>query len=577
MYAIMLSLLTVLMISPTSQTISGFEAPFLKDPYLLYAGTNSEMTVIWQLETTQSCTFEWGIDTTYGLGCEVTTEYGDDHQHSHTMTGLNPGILHFYQVTCGSDSISGSFYSAPPESASDIKFFVYGDTRTLYTIHNSISQCLISAYSADPEYQTIVLGTGDLIEFGAFEPSWQMEFFNDAMANTRQQMRELPFTTAIGNHELYEENYIGVDMETQLFGKYFPYPVVDRRYWSFDYGPVHVTIVDQYPPYYDPYGQGLIDAAQLTWIESDLSSTDRKWKLIVLHEPGWSAGGSSQHPENNLEVQELLQPLCEQYGVQIVFGGHNHYYARACMNGVYHLTVGGGGAPLYTPYSEYPNIILAQRENHFCKLEIVEDTLVVRVLDITNAVIDSFEVIDGTLPSHILGSVSIDSGGGNVQDVLIAADGSSVNPDECGYYGMNLTPGIYDVTASLAGYAPQLFEDVEILYGTETTLDIAMIYTSIGDTGVKFETFFSALHPNPFGAMTTISYQLAAPSMVQLTVFDISGRRVRSLVNDQQAGGNHSVIWNGADENGRGVSTGVYFCILSAGEYTESRKVVLIR
>ncbi len=573
----LISLFMILVIGSISQAASGFETPFLKDPYLLYAGTNSEMTVIWQLETTQSCTFEWGIDTTYGLGCEVTTEFGDDHQHSHTMTGLSPGILHFYQVTCGSDSISGSFFSAPPETASDIKFFVYGDTRTLYTIHNTISECLISAYSADPEYQTIVLATGDLIEFGAFEPSWQREFFNDAMANTRQQMRELPFTTTLGNHELYEDNYVGVDMETQLFGKYFPYPAVDRRYWSFDYGPVHVTIVDQYPPYYDPYGQGLIDAAQLAWIESDLSSTDRKWKLIVLHEPGWSAGGSSGHPENNLEVQELLQPLCEQYGVQIVFAGHNHYYARACVNGVYHLTVGGGGAPLYEPYLSYPNVIFTQKVNHFCKVEIVEDTLVVRVLDVTNAIIDSLEFVDGTLPSHILGSVSIDSGGGNVQDVLITADGSSVNPDEKGYYGMNLAPGIYDVTASLAGYASQLFEDVEILYGTETAVDIAMIYTSIGDTGVRFETFFSALHPNPFGALTTISYQLSASSTVQLTIFDISGRRVRSLVNDQQAGGDHSVIWNGTDDDGRNAPAGMYFCVLSAGEHFEVEKIVFMQ
>jgi len=552
-------------------------APFLKTPYLLYEGTNSEMTVIWQLEDTQQCTLEWGTDTTYSIGNVQTTEYGSDHQHLYTITALAPGTQYFYQVSCSGVFYPGSFFSAPPVTATDIKFFVYGDTRTFYMIHNTISQCLISTYLVDPEYQTIVLATGDLIEFGAFEPSWQIELFNDEMANTRQQMRELPFTTALGNHELYEEDYTGIDMETLLFGKYFPYPVVDRRYWSFDYGPVHITIVDQYPPYYDPFGQGLIDAAQLTWIENDLSSTDRKWKLIVLHEPGWSAGGSSEHPYNNLEVQELLQPLCEQYGVQLVFGGHNHYYAQACKNGVYHLTLGGGGAPLYSPYPDYPNVIFTQKVNHFCKLEIVEDTLVVRVLDISNTIIDSLEFVDGTLPSHILGSVSIDSGGGNIQDVLIEADGSSDYPDEIGYYGMLLDPGFYDVTASLAGYAPQLFEDVEILYGTETTLDITMIYTSIGDIETMYETYLLPSVPNPFSTVTTIGYQLTAASAVELNVYSIDGRLIRMLASDQQPGGDHSVTWDGTDDAGREVPSGVYIYRLVASEYSETRSLVLIR
>ena len=154
--------------------------------------------------------------------------------------------------------------------------------------HNSVTQAMVANYTAQPQFQSIVIATGDMVEFGAFESSWQTEFFNDAQTYLRQRMRDLPFITCLGNHELYEDGYTGVDLDTQLFGKYFPYPFVDRRYWSFDYGPVHVTIIDQYPPYYNIYGQGLIDATQLSWIESDLSSTDRKWKLVILHEPGWS-------------------------------------------------------------------------------------------------------------------------------------------------------------------------------------------------------------------------------------------------------------------------------------------------
>ena len=576
MCAMMLALFTVLIISPISLTASGFDTPFLKDPYLLYAGTNSEMTVIWQLEDTQNCTLEWGTDTNYNLGSVQTSEYGDYHMHSYTINGLTPGTLYYYQVSCSGVFIPGLFHEAPLESESDIKLLVCGDTRTNYMTHDSIAECIISTYISDSEYQTILIGTGDLVEFGAFEYSWQTEFFNDTMTNVRQEMRELPFATALGNHELYEYNYTGMDLDTPLFGRYFPYPFVGRRYWSFDYGPVHFTIIDQYPSYYDPYGQGLINAYQLTWIESDLSSTDKQWKFIVLHEPGWSAGGEPLHPENNSDVQDLLQPLCEQYGVQIVFAGHNHYYARACRNGVYHLTVGGGGAPLYTPYSEYPNVLLTREENHFCKVEIEQDTLIVQVINISNEMIDSFDLTEGILPSHLLGSVTLFSGSGDVQDVLIEANGSSVNSDEAGYYGLNLDPGFYDVTATLAGYEIQLFEDIEILYGTETTLDITMYETSIGDTETTFETILLYSHPNPFGEQIEICYQLSALSPVQLTIYDISGHQVKTLVDGEQSAGDQSMIWNGTDDSGREVPAGIYFCILSAGEHFEVGKILLI-
>ena len=79
-------------------------------------------------------------------------------------------------------------------------------------------------------------------------------------------------------------------------------------------------------------------------------------------------------------------------------------------------------------------------------------------------------------------------------------------------------------------------------------------------------------YPNPFNPTTVISYQLPVASNVNLKVFDLLGREVAVLVNEQKMGGTHSVTWNSA-----GFPSGVYFYRLLAGDYTETRRMILVK
>ncbi|KPK67201.1 hypothetical protein AMJ82_11085, partial [candidate division TA06 bacterium SM23_40] len=89
--------------------------------------------------------------------------------------------------------------------------------------------------------------------------------------------------------------------------------------------------------------------------------------------------------------------------------------------------------------------------------------------------------------------------------------------------------------------------------------------------------YLSQNHPNPFGSSTTISYSLAAAAQVRLAVYDIRGARVRGLVSGTAPAGSHQVAWDGRDERGREVGSGIYFCRLEAGERSETRRMVLLR
>ena len=65
--------------------------------------------------------------------------------------------------------------------------------------------------------------------------------------------------------------------------------------------------------------------------------------------------------------------------------------------------------------------------------------------------------------------------------------------------------------------------------------------------------------------------------IVQLKIFDISGRLIATLVDGFQAAGYRSVTWNGTDNRGIAVSSGVYFCKIVAGNWSEQRKMILLR
>ena len=89
-----------------------------------------------------------------------------------------------------------------------------------------------------------------------------------------------------------------------------------------------------------------------------------------------------------------------------------------------------------------------------------------------------------------------------------------------------------------------------------------------------------ALHenyPNPFNPVTTITYDLPEKILVRLTIFDITGRRIREIVNGFQEAGFQSALWEGTDDRGQPVSGGLYFYQLKAGEFVETRKMLLIK
>jgi hypothetical protein len=340
-----------------------------KGPILIFPGNNTQMQVSWQWSSATTFQMQWGTDQTYNQGNASVTAYDTTNRlYKYTISGLTPGTKYYYRAVVGSQCSGGTFYAAPNSSATSLKFFAYGDTRTNGSVHDGIASRINGKYAADPAFQTFNLQVGDWVS-GDSESAWTGEWFN--YANIRTQDANIADMGVRGNHE----------GAATYWKRYWPEPFqAGGLYWSFDYGPAHIVMLDQYTA----YNAG---SAQYNWLKADLAASNKTWKFIVLHEPGWSAGGGHS---NNTTVQNDIQPLAEQYGVAIIFGGHNHYYARASVNGVQHLTVGGGGAPLYAPASGQPNIVKTSQSYGWTEYVINGNTLVATAYNNSGGVIETY-------------------------------------------------------------------------------------------------------------------------------------------------------------------------------------------
>ena len=84
-------------------------------------------------------------------------------------------------------------------------------------------------------------------------------------------------------------------------------------------------------------------------------------------------------------------------------------------------------------------------------------------------------------------------------------------------------------------------------------------------------------YPNPFNACTKINYQVKENCRVQIKIYDITGRQVRTLVDEMKSIGHHSVIWDSRDDVGNDLTSGVYLYQLKAKNYSEMKRMVLVK
>ena len=171
----------------------------------------------------------------------------------------------------------------------------------------------------------------------------------------------------------------------------------------------------------------------------------------------------------------------------------------------------------------------------------------------------------------------------NFQDYLLNP-GANPNRDRTQTVPANAPPGSYTYNAYIGDYPDIILNEDHFNFVKQTTSDGGAEVQGWKYWGEEFESkdkpdailnssfLIFNCSPNPFNPKTAISYQLLAVSNVNLTIYDITGREVQSLVNGHLSSGKHTVVWDAS-----GCGSGVYFARLTAGDFRQTRKMLLVK
>jgi len=349
---------------------SSEEAPaFYITPYLQNV-TPTSITVMWETAEVSQGTVEFGRDGRYD---QSISEAKPVKIHEVRLVGLETGTSYSYRVPSADGAFfEAGFTTAPKPGTADWRLVVYGDNRSNPDTHRRNVEQIMKLKPG------IILNSGDLVARGSVYEQWKAQYFDPL----RGLAEYVPIFPCLGNHEQNADHYYNYTSVPNENGEV---------YYSFDYANAHIISLNSNTRD-APYQRG---EAQTEWLIEDLKANqDKEWIIVFFHHPLFRC-----HPTRGITGQRWVwQPIFEEYGVDLVVNGHDHYYQRTYAigsysgidrKGVYHLISGGGGAGTY-PIVPKIHAAARRRVHHITVMDVMGDRIIGRAIDIDGTIFDSF-------------------------------------------------------------------------------------------------------------------------------------------------------------------------------------------
>ncbi len=248
-----------------------------------------------------------------------------------------------------------------PLKPKSTRFAVIGDTGTGRSPQYEVGQRMAQSRSRFPFEFVIMLG--DNLYGSKSAADFRRKF--------EEPYRELlaggvKFYASLGNHDTPDERF------------YKPFNMGGKRYYSFKNGGVEFFALDS--TYMDP--------RQLDWVRTSLRGSSAAWKICFFHHPMYSDG---RFHGSDTDLRTRLEPLFMEYGVDVVFSGHDHVYQRLKpQNGIYYFVAGSGGQLRANGLTRVERTEKGfDKDQCFLLVEIAGDELYLQAVSRTGQVVDS--------------------------------------------------------------------------------------------------------------------------------------------------------------------------------------------
>lgn len=456
-------------------------------------------------------------------------------EHEVRLAGLAPETAYAYSVHGALEApeppdAARTFRTPPPAGAPrPVRLWVIGDSGIDSPGGDQVRDAYLAWTAGHREDFWLLLGDN------AYNAGTDAEYQAGLFDQYPLTLSRSPLWSTRGNHDLV---YAGLDNDYyDLFtlpvaGESGGLPSGTEAWYAFDWGPVHFVCLDSEGSSRAP------DGPMLQWLRADLAATTQPWVIGFWHHPPYTRGShDSDDPLDSggrmRDMRENVLPILDSLGVDLVLAGHSHSYERsALLDGHYGLSGtmapemrvdAGDGRPdgdgAYTKGAGTP-------QAHEGVVYAVNGS----ACQVSGGTLDHPAMVASL---NVLGSMVIDVDGDRLDARFLDATGVVRDSFAIVKPGSVSVPGPGPATVSLA-----------------------------------------SARPSPFRERTELAFTLAHAARATLAVYDVTGRRVRTLAQGRHAAGVHRVVWDGRDERGARVAAGAYLVLLESGGERRARRVV---
>jgi hypothetical protein len=553
---------------PIGDTLTTIQRPLVNIPSIVVPGDELDIMCIAPESTTG-----WQSELILGdetIDLEVTQSYYNNDLQRWYLKALipQPEIFELYDLkVTASEEIEDITWDAVkiiPEWKNSYYFIHITDTHLpthyywddpLYEGDSSemedLREVIEDINLINPEF---VLLTGDYINEGELEGFQNRRYYTKAQRMLKEF--EVPVYLVSGNHDIggWPETPMPQGTARNDWWRFFGWPwLIDppvnepfyTQDYSFDYGNVHYIGLESYDNYdgylYYIYGNTSFIPLQLIWLDNDLQNSTGSESRVLFYHYDFA---------NQINLSSL--------GVDMALWGHIHHNNGSIYSYPYNLAT-----------------------NNVC-----DENRAYRVIRVNNGVLQPKNTVEAGVNG---GKVNINfspanNGLNDSVSAVIYNDHGLVFENGMlkfimpkGEFGYLVNNGILQ-QVDKSGQFAVCYVKVNIPANGTTTVTIKVDdRNSVKPVIENSPVIVYQNYPNPFQSETTIRFWLDKPEFINLEIFDMSGKLVRTLINEEKTTGSHSVIWNGKDDNGESLSGRVYLYKFQAGTgYIVKKRMIKI-